>query len=228
MITNLDPEHLVDSKNYYKILKQRNALLAKPPKDSSSLLEVWNEKLSEPAERITKRRMKFINKISPLISKYYSKISGTGDLINIEYKTQFEITSNYSDDYICSLQQNLKKDILRKFTTTGPHRDQIVININGEDSCKFASQGESKSLVLSIKSSEIDLYREQSGEHPILILDDISSELDDMRKSYFSELLNNYSGQIFVTTANLEPAFERNANKIFHIVSGKIVRESGR
>ena len=168
--------------------------------------------------------MKFINKISPLISKYYSKISGTGDLINIEYKTQFEITSNYSDDYICSLQQNLKKDILRKFTTTGPHRDQIVINFNGEDSCKFASQGESKSPVLSIKSSEIDLYREQSGEHPILILDDISSELDDMRKSYFSELLNNYSGQIFVTTANLEPVFKRNANKIFHIESGKIIK----
>ena len=58
MITNLDPEHLVDSKNYYKILKQRNALLAKPPKDSYSLLEVWNEKISEPAERITKRKKK--------------------------------------------------------------------------------------------------------------------------------------------------------------------------
>lgn len=227
MITNLDPEHLVDSKNYYKILKQRNALLAKPPKDSYSLLEVWNEKISEPAERITKRRIKFINKLSPLIAKYYSKISGTGDLINIEYKPQFEITSNYADDYISSLQQNLKKDISRKFTTTGPHRDQIIFNINGEDSSKFASQGESKSLVLSVKSSEIELYRELSGEYPILILDDVSSELDDMRKSYYSQLLNDYSGQIFVTTANLEPVFKRNANKIFHIESGKIIRESG-
>jgi DNA replication and repair protein RecF len=82
--------------------------------------------------------------------------------------------------------------------------------------------------VLSIKSAEIDLYKDQSGEDPILILDDISSELDDMRKSYYSQLLNNYSGQIFVTTANLEPAFKRNADKIFQIESGKIVKESGR
>ena len=228
MMTNLDPEHLVDSKNYYKILKQRNALLANLPKDSSGLLEVWNEKLSEPAERITLRRLRFIKKISPLINKYYNKISGTENLIDIEYKSKFEITSNFKDDYISSLQQNLKKDVLRKVTTTGPHRDQIVININGEDSCKYASQGESKSLVLSIKSAEIELYKDQSGEDPILILDDISSELDDMRKSYYSELLNNYSGQIFVTTANLEPAFKRNADKIFQIESGKIVRESGR
>jgi DNA replication and repair protein RecF len=224
MITNLDPEHLVDSKNYYKILKQRNALLAKPPKDSPGLLEVWNEKLSEPAGRITERRIKFINKISPIINKYYSKISGTKNLINIEYKSQFEISSNYKDDYISSLQRNLKKDILRKFTTTGPHRDQVIFNINGEDCSKFASQGESKSLVLSIKSAEIDLYRELSCEYPILILDDISSELDDKRKSYYSQLLNNYSGQIFVTTANLEPDLKRNANKIFHIESGRIVK----
>lgn len=224
IITNINPEHLHDSKNYYKTLKQRNALLAKLAQSNSDLLEVWNEKLSEPAERIIQRRVKFIDKISPLINKYYDEISGTKNLINIEYNSRFKITSDYKNDYLQSLKQNLKKDILRKFTTTGPHRDQVAININGEDSSKFASQGESKSLVLSIKSTEIELYREFAGEYPILILDDISSELDDMRKGYYSELLNNYSGQIFVATANLEPAFKSHANKIFYIKSGSVVK----
>ncbi|NIP31466.1 MAG: DNA replication and repair protein RecF, partial [Candidatus Dadabacteria bacterium] len=86
------------------------------------------------------------------------------------------------------------------------------------------SQGEAKSLVLSIKSAEIELYKQKSGENPVLVLDDISSELDDIRKNYFSDLLNNYGGQIFVTTANLEPALNKNADRIFHIEGGRLLR----
>ena len=224
IITNLHPEHLTDSKNYYKILRQRNALLAKLHKDSAAMLEIWDEKLAEPAERIVFRRMKFIKKISPIINSYYEKISAAKSEIKIQYKSTFDITSKYKEEYREDLQKRMGKDKLRKFTTTGPHRDQIMLKINGEDSSKFASQGESKSLVLSIKSAEIELYRQQTGQDPILLLDDVSSELDDMRKNYLSDLLNNYSGQIFVTTANLEPAFERNADRIFHIESGRILK----
>lgn len=223
MITGIDSEHMADSKNYYQILKQRNALLAKSP-NSPAMLEIWDEKLSEPAERIVFRRMKFIKKISPLINKYYEKISATNSKVDMVYKSTIDITSNFKNDFREDLQKRMNKDILRKFTTSGPHRDHIIFRINGEDSSRFASQGESKSLVLSIKSTEIELYEQTSGEHPILILDDVSSELDDMRKNYFSLLLNNYSGQVFVTTANLEPAFKRNADRIIHIESGKILK----
>ncbi|NIP38948.1 MAG: DNA replication/repair protein RecF [Candidatus Dadabacteria bacterium] len=223
MITGVDPEHLADSKNYYKILRQRNALLAKSQKDSLAMIEIWDEKLSEPAERIVFRRMKFIRKITPVINKYYERISAANSQIDIKYKSTFDITPRYKEEFRADLQKRMSRDILRKFTTSGPHRDQIIFSINGEDSSKFASQGESKTLVLSIKSAEIELYEQKSGEHPILILDDISSELDDTRKNYFSDLLNNYSGQIFVTTANLEPVFKRNADRIFHIESGRIL-----
>ena len=144
--------------------------------------------------------------------------------MQIQYKSKFDITENYQNDYIEILKQNLRKDSERKFTTTGPHRDQMIFVLNGEDSSKYASQGEAKSLVLSLKSTEIELYRRLSGQDPILILDDLSSELDDLRKGYYSDLLNNYSGQIFVTTANLEPAFRKNADKIFFIEGGKITK----
>lgn len=224
IISNLDPEHLADSKNYYKILKQRNALLAKQMKGSTDLIQVWNEKLSEPAKKIVFKRIKLINKISEIINRYYKEISGTDTQVQIQYKSKFDITENYQNDYIEILKQNLRKDSERKFTTTGPHRDQIIFVLNGEDSSKYASQGEAKSLVLSLKSTEIELYRRLSGQDPILILDDLSSELDDLRKGYYSDLLNNYSGQIFVTTANLEPAFRKNADKIFFIEGGKITK----
>ncbi len=224
MITNLDPQHLADSKIYYKILRQRNALLAKPKNYSAQMLEIWDEKLSEPAEKIAQRRISFIKKISPVVNRFYEKISAAKSNIDISYKSTFDINKYYKDVYMKHLQKRIDKDRLRKFTSAGPHRDQIIFNINGEDSSRFASQGEAKSLVLSIKSAEIELYKQKSGENPVLVLDDISSELDDIRKNYFSDLLNNYGGQIFVTTANLEPALNKNADRIFHIEWGRLLR----
>ncbi|NIP31465.1 MAG: DNA replication and repair protein RecF, partial [Candidatus Dadabacteria bacterium] len=105
MITNLDPQHLADSKIYYKILRQRNALLAKPKNYSAQMLEIWDEKLSEPAEKIAQRRISFIKKISPVVNRFYEKISAAKSNIDISYKSTFDINKYYKDVYMKHLQK---------------------------------------------------------------------------------------------------------------------------
>lgn len=222
-ISDSDLEHYSNLQNYYKSLRQRKALLINYKNANLPFIEIWNRKLSELGEKIAKKRKSVIKEFNPLLNEYYRIISGIKSDIEIEYQHSFNCSSCYGGDLYNELNKNLEMDLKTRSTGFGPHRDRIIININNRDSLKFASQGEAKSFVLSLKISEIELLRKITGHYPVLILDDIASELDDYRRNHLIDYLNRYTGQIFITMANSDKSFIDKADKLIRIDNGKII-----
>lgn len=223
LISNLDPQHGKDSRSYYKTLGQRNALLSRGSKINTDTMEVWDDKLAEIGARVTDRRLKAIRKVGDVLKKIYDSTSGVNSSVEIVYSNSYRKTDGLKKSIRDGLQESLEKDKYRGHTSVGPHRDIISFYLNGRDTSSFASQGESKNLVLALKATEINIYSSMKEEKPILLLDDITSELDRRRKNFLFNLLLSYSGQIFVTSTSEEEIPYTGERKLFRVENGKAV-----
>ncbi len=170
---------------YNKILVQRNRLL-KTVKDRSLLLdqiEIWNEQLATVAGYIVKTRKNFIEKLKIPAKETMDYISKDADELDISYVGAVgETAEEIKQEILKSLRFNIERDIELGYTTVGPHRDDIKFAINGKDAKIFASQGQQRSIVLSLKIAELQVFEKEIGEKPVLILDDVFSELDSVRQ----------------------------------------------
>lgn len=223
LISNLDMQHAKDVRTYYKTLGQRNALLSRGSKINADTMEVWDEKLAESGARITARRVKAIKKVEEVLKKIYDSTSGVSSDIEIAYSYSYDNTGNIQQSIKQGLKSRLEKDKKRGHTSVGPHRDVISFHLNGKDTSSFASQGESKNLVLALKATEINIYSSMKEEKPILLLDDITSELDRKRKNFLFNLLLSYTGQIFVTSTSEEEIPYKGERKLFRVENGRAV-----
>lgn len=199
---------------YEKVLANRNKLL-KTSKDISVLketIDIWDRALSELAGKIADERKKFVEELSPLAGKAHSYISGGKEELIIKYSSSFE--DNYQEKMLKSLQKNLEKDFKLGFTTVGVHRDDIDIYLNGVEVKNFGSQGQQRTVALSLKLAELEIIKNRVGEYPILLLDDVFSELDKDRRK---KLLNFTSKtQTIITCTEFDEKVE---GKIFNIVN---------
>jgi DNA replication and repair protein RecF len=220
LISNFDPAHLKDLKSYFRAVMQRNALLMQK-EDRGGTLDVWDEKIGELGGRIIRRRIRIIEKLQRETEKIYGFISGQKPDVKIHYKPSFELDSNFEEELRKELRSRFKQDKIRGHTSVGPHRDLIEFSINGKDASVLASQGEAKTLALSLKTSEIKLTRNILGRNPILLLDDITSELDERRRSFLFRLLEGFTGQVFVTATTTKEVLRKDDKKIFQIKSGR-------
>ncbi|MGI9533713.1 MAG: DNA replication/repair protein RecF, partial [Thermodesulfobacteriota bacterium] len=198
LICNLNPEHIKDLKDYNKAISHRNSVLSKSKNINSDLLEVWDTKIAEIGSNLTARRLKVIKSLGVKLNELYNSTSGVDAKIELFYKESYEKNESYEASIFNALKENFNRDRLRGHTTVGPHRDYIGFKIDGNDTTAFASQGESKNLVLALKAAEIYMYDLVKGQKPILLLDDITSELDKNRKGFLFALLKDYAGQVFV------------------------------
>lgn len=170
---------------YNKILFQRNKLL-KTVHDKVLLadqIEIWNEQLASVAGYIVKTRKNFIEKLkvpAKATMKYISKEVDELDLIYVG--SQGETAEEIKTEILKSLKFNFEKDIELGYTTVGPHRDDIKFALNGRDAKVFASQGQQRSIVLALKLAELEVFEKEIGEKPVLVLDDVFSELDSSRQ----------------------------------------------
>ena len=221
LISNLQIEHIKDLKDYSKTLSHRNAILSKSQNISESGLEVWDENLAEIGSRLVKRRINIIRTLKRELNNVYNSTSGVDSEINIKYRANYDMTGNISESIKSFLKTNFSKDKLRGYTSVGPHRDVITFSIDDNDASSFASQGESKNLVLAIKASEISLFEKYKGKKPILLLDDITSELDKNRKSFLFNLLEEYAGQVFVTSTAVDEIPYKGDKKVFEVTKGR-------
>ncbi len=220
LISNFDPAHLKDLKSYFRAVTQRNALLIQK-KDPGETIEVWDEKIGELGGRIIKRRIKIIEKLEAEAEKIYGYVSGHKPDVKIHYKPSFKLETNVEEELKKELRSRLKRDKISGHTSVGPHRDIIGLAINGKDASMFASQGEAKTLALSLKTSEIKLTRNVLGRNPVLLLDDITSELDERRRNFLFRLLEEFTGQVFVTATTAKEVLHKDDKKIFQIKSGR-------
>jgi DNA replication and repair protein RecF len=219
LICSLKPEHLRDLKSYIRALAQRNASLMRG--QTIEALDVWDEKIMEFGVKIIKRRISLIQRLGPELEKNYRRISGLSSDIKISYRPSFKLEGDIEKELRRELRSRFPQDKRHGTTSVGPHRDLPGFTIDGKDASVFASQGEVKSVALALKASEIELINAILGRKPILLLDDITSELDDKRKSFLFLLLEEFPGQMIVTATSPIEVLHKGDKRIFEIKSGR-------
>ena len=207
---------------YNKILDQRNALLKNP--DYTLVLDtlpVWDEQLCKYAATIVKKRVEFLEKLAPYAKEMHAYLTdGVEELVLRPEKKYEGEESEIAQTLARRLANNYEKDMRLGYTTVGPHRDDIEVLINGVDAKSYASQGQQRTAALSLKLAEVQIFKEISGEYPVLILDDVMSELDLPRRK---KLLQRVHGmQTLLTCTHAERVlYGAECNKI-RIENGKI------
>ena len=168
---------------YEKILANRNKLL-KQTKDFDILkdtIDIWDRALVDVAEKIVIEREKFIQEIAPYAEKAHFYLSEGREILKIKYKG-LDIKGDFKEGMLRQLSKNLEKDFKLGYTSIGPHRDDIEIFLNDIEVKNFGSQGQQRTAALSLKLAELEIIKEKMGEYPILLLDDVFSELDEDRR----------------------------------------------
>jgi len=195
-ICQLSPVYYNDLKEYYKTLKQRNSLLKQIQKDKSLKvsLDIWDEQLVKHGSRITNYRDSFIKKLSDISGEIHSNLTGGAEKLSVKYKPS--ITS------VSSLQANQNKDILVGFTKEGVHHDDMDFYINGINVRQFGSQGQQRTVALSAKLAQIKIISETTGQNPVLLLDDVFSELDKTRQEFLLGQIHDI--QTIITCTGIE------------------------
>jgi DNA replication and repair protein RecF len=203
LLSQLDRGYLNNLIKYQETLHQRNALLKKirDGKAKADELDFWDEKIAELGFSIIEKRSELIVWLTKSVRELYRDISRAEDKLDIEYLSSCEGAEN-SGRFSEYLAANRDRDIACGVTQSGPHRDDLRFLINGHDMMFFASRGEWRSLVLALKFAEIQLIEKKTGDKPVLLLDDVFSELDENRQGYLFGAIKNT--QTFITTTHKE------------------------
>lgn len=218
-LCQLDKVYLFHLTNYNKILGQRNKLLKdmiyRP--ELSDTLPIWDMQLAETGKKIIKRRRQFVEELSDIIHEIHYRISGEKEELSLCYEPNVE--DIFFED---ELSRAKEKDKKLCQTSVGPHRDDLLFSIQGVDIRRFGSQGQQRTSALSLKLSEIELVKKSIQDTPVLLLDDVLSELDSSRQNY---LLNNICDtQTIITCTGLDE-FVRNRfqiNRVFEVKNGQV------
>lgn len=211
---------------YNKILNQRNILL----KDSNNkniddTLCIWDEYLSESGAKIIKERMNYISSLKKVAEDFHRGISDNKEILTVKYQTNLDISEENTEQEIKEILYNAylntrNEDIRYGHTNIGVHRDDISILINDLPAKIYASQGQQRSAVLSLKLSEAKLLSDTNEEKPIILLDDVLSELDNLRQDYLLNQIKDY--QVFITCCEESNKKQLKEGKIFNIKNGVI------
>lgn len=218
-LCQLDQFYLYNLNHYNKIVNQRNKLLKDMYFNPSlrDTLNIWDSQLISFGSKIIERRQVFIEQLNEIILEIHRKLSGGKEDLVIKYEPDTSI-----EDYEKTLSSNQDRDIKLKQTTTGPHRDDFCFSTGNIDIRKFGSQGQQRTAALSLKLSEIELVKKLTKDNPVLLLDDVLSELDSNRQNYLLSTIGDI--QTIITCTGLDE-FVNNRfeiDKVFHIENGMI------
>lgn len=218
-LCQLYPGLLATIRRYLRALSQKNALLKKYAQTTNAeeMLDVFDAELAFCGGEILKKRRQYLALLSPLAQTLYSEISSGKEQLYIKYTPCCEC-----EEMLLLFKNSRRADIQAGFCTKGPHREDFETSINGKNAKTFGSQGQQRSVALSLKLAEAACTKQLLGQHPVMLLDDVLSELDESRQSY---LLSKISGkQTFVSSCNTL-AFGRTAGKIIKVENGEIFEQ---
>lgn len=226
-ICQIEPKYARALSRYNKVLEQRNALLKSIYRSPSleDTLESWDEQLASLGGIVTSERSRYLKRLQPEAERFYSGISDGNE------QMQLIEPSGYTDDdsNICAqklfecLFTSRKSDISAGFTTVGPHRDDFTIKINGLPARNFGSQGQQRSAVLALKLGEASLLEKSIKEKPIVLLDDVMSELDIRRQDFLLGQMDDW--QVFMTCCDPNTVLRMKSGIAVRMEKGKIARE---
>lgn len=222
-LCQLDKVYLSNLTNYNKIILQRNKLLKELEfhQDYLDTLQIWNMQLVKYGKEVISRRQEFLSELEPIIQKIHRGITGGKEEISVVYEANVN-----ASDLERELEKNREKEMRARVSLVGPHRDDIAFLLGDIDIRTFGSQGQQRTAALSLKLSEIEIVKKRIGDYPVLLLDDVLSELDAGRQE---KLLDNMQNVQTVITCTGVDEFVRNrfpVNQIFRVSEGTIHREN--
>lgn len=216
--------------HYNKLVSQRNALLKDIIKRPSleSTIDIWDTQIINLGSRLIRHRLDYTLMMSEKAAVFHRGISKDKEELTLRYLSSVGAAAEDSVEQIEKkfaekLRKNRQSELLGGATLTGPHRDDIEIIINGKNARTFASQGQQRSAILSLKLAEAGVLRERMGENPVILLDDVLSELDNDRQDYLLNELKNC--QVFITCCEKSNKEQLREGKIFFVDGGKITEE---
>lgn len=232
MISQLRPNYASYLSDYEKLIANRNALLRdyKNRSDLKLLLEPWDLQLSQIGTWLTVYRSEYVGYLSRYIGEIYDGLSGGNEKLTISYQSSaFENTEldgyrrEYAQQYFEKLQQNLSEDLLSGHTGIGAHRDDLEFFLDGLPVKNFGSQGQQRSVIIALKIAESELIERLTGQTPVILLDDVMSELDVSRQNFIMNQLDR--SQVFITCCDPANTMRLKAGKIFQIHAGVLQEE---
>lgn len=224
-ICKLNSKYYYSLVQYNKVLNERNALLKKWDGNSQQIIGVYDSQLVKYGKFIIEERLKYIKLLNEKGKVIHRDITANSENISFKYVSSLKAYEDLEEEYITLLKKNLKSDIEKRTTSHGPHRDDFIISINDIDTRNYGSQGQQRTSVLTIKFSSLEIIKEQTGEYPVLLLDDVLSELDLNRQKYILNSINNVQTIVTCTgIENIKNYLDENS-KIFHIKDGMVVKE---
>ena len=218
-LCQLDSFYFYNLNNYNKIVNQRNKLLKDifMNPDLKETLSIWDMQLVSFGSKVIERRKLFAEQLNDIIYGIHKKLSGDKEEITVHYEPDVEI-----EEFEKRLKANQERDIKSKMTSVGPHRDDFSFTAGDVDIRRYGSQGQQRTAALSLKLSEIELVKKIAKDTPILLLDDVLSELDSNRQNY---LLNSIGDiQTIITCTGLEEFVNHRfeINKVYHVSEGRV------
>lgn len=231
-IAQIQPVYLHDLGQYQKLLQQRNKLLKDLQRQSGqermTMLDIWTESLIELAAKIVDQRFRFLMKLQNCAYPIHNEISSGIERLKLNYLPTVDVSdnddlSNIIEAYAKKFAKIKEREIERGTTLIGPHRDDLAFFVNDKNVQTYGSQGQQRTTALSLKLAEIELINAEVGEYPLLLLDDVLSELDHKRQSH---LLNTFQGKVqtFVTTTSIEGVYHKTMQRAttYQVVDGEI------
>lgn len=222
-LCQLDKVYLHNLINYNRTVIQRNKLLKDLvfQKDLEETLDIWDLQLAEYGKRIIESRETFIEQLNEIISPIHEKLSGGKERLKLFYEKNVS-----KEDLFETIRKNREKDLKLKTSSTGPHRDDLLFSIDSIDIRKFGSQGQQRTAALSLKLSEIELVKQIIHDTPVLLLDDVLSELDHNRQNYLLNSIHNIQTMITCTGLDEFVNHRFSVNKIFRVIEGSVQNEN--
>lgn len=232
-ISHINKKYYYNIMSYNKVLLQRNNLLKNIAYNRTLLktMDIWNDKLVEYGTGVILKRIEFTDRLNSLSRLMHRRITDGKEDLEVRYLSNLKVNSKTTSEEIykifkTKLEMKLENDIKRGFTTVGPHKDDLGIYINDDDIRIFGSQGQQRTAALSLKLSEIEIIKAEIGEYPILLLDDVMSELDINRQKFLIKSLKNV--QTFITITEIPESMVpivKNGN-IYKISKGSVIEKS--
>lgn len=226
-LERLKPSFITLEEQYNRALDQRNALIREQnfKHFGTDMLDLWEDHLAKLGSMMVYQRQKYVEHIIPFATSFYNELSGKKEELSLEYEgEEFSCENNGYELLKQALKESRETDSRVGYTTVGPHRHDLHIKINGISARTYGSQGQQRSAALSLKMAEAEVLSEYVGEKPVILLDDVMSELDSERQDF---LLNKFNGrQIFITCCDPASVLRMVKGKTFYIRQGEIYEKT--
>lgn len=227
-VFNLEPSYLATATDYDKVLRTRNSVLRQAAQGTlhgrqvDELLAVYDAQLARLAVQIIAARSRFLATLAPALAAAYAAITRTGLVARAAYASK--LADAPAEAIEAQLRAGRARDLASQSTQLGPHRDDVLLELDGREAGSFASQGQLRAIMLAWKTAELSVLGRVHGDLPILLLDDVSSELDPSRNEFLFEHLAKLAGQCFITTTHASHVLLHRERADYRIAAGQITQ----